>query len=258
MTATGGLLIEYLTATRDDIPVVRDVSLACPVGQVTVLLGANGAGKTTLLDAIAGVIPIAGGKVLLDGVEIQRFRKERRARSGLAYVEQGRSIFPDLTVDENLDVSARGESIESVFDLFPELKARRQVASQLLSGGEQQMLVLARAVVSRPKVLLIDEMSQGLAPVIIKRLLPFVVNAAEQGVAVLLVEQFASLALKIGDQGHVMTGGKIVLSGPCSELVGQPERVRQAYLHGSVEPETGQPVDDDAWVIGSDAKVVAK
>jgi branched-chain amino acid transport system ATP-binding protein len=237
MTTTGGLVVEHLTAKREEIPVVRDISLSVPAGKVTVLLGANGAGKTTLLDAIAGVIPVAAGEVFLDGVEIQKMRKERRSRAGLAYVEQGRSIFPELTVEENLLVSARGRSIEGVFELFPELRQRRQVAAQLISGGEQQMLVLARAVVSQPKVLLIDEMSQGLAPVIVKRLLPFVVTAAQQGMAVLLVEQFAHLALQIGDVGHVMTNGKIVLSGPCRELAAQPDQVHRAYMQGAPAPE---------------------
>ena len=247
MTATGGLSIQGLTATREQIPVVRNLSLEVPTGEVTVLLGMNGAGKTTLLDAVAGVIPVAAGKVILDGVEIQGLRKERRARSGLAYVEQGRSIFPELTVDENLMVSARGGDIEGMFDLFPELKQRRNIAAQLISGGEQQMLVLARAVASKPKVLLIDEMSQGLAPVIIKRLLPFVRSVAQQGIAVLLVEQFAHLALRIGDTGHVMTGGELVLSGPCKELAARPDVVRRAYLHGKAQID--EPVGaEDAWI----------
>jgi branched-chain amino acid transport system ATP-binding protein len=233
-TDSTGLMVKNLIVKRDELPIVRDVSLLCPPGEVTVLLGANGAGKTTFLDAIAGVIPVAGGTVTLDGFEIQHLRKDRRATHGLAYVEQGRSIFPDLTVEENLKLATRkGAGYESAFELFPELKARQGVAAQLVSGGEQQMLVLARAIVSSPKVLLIDEMSQGLAPVIVKRLLPFVVNAADQGIAVLLVEQFASLALHFGDTAHVMTGGKIVLSGSCAELATDPERVRHAYLHGS-------------------------
>jgi branched-chain amino acid transport system ATP-binding protein len=247
MTATGGLSIQGLTALREQIPVVRKVDLEVPAGQVTVLLGMNGAGKTTLLDAVSGVIPVTSGKVLLDGAEIHGLRKERRARAGLAYVEQGRSIFPELTVDENLMISARGASILETFELFPELKARRNVPAQLISGGEQQMLVLARAVVSQPKVLLIDEMSQGLAPVIVKRLMPFVASVAQKGIAVLLVEQFAHLALKIGTTGHVMTGGEIVLSGPCAELAETPDKVRRAYLHGKARID--EPAGaEDAWV----------
>jgi branched-chain amino acid transport system ATP-binding protein len=247
MTSTGGLSIQGLTATREQIQVVRNVSLECPAGEVTVLLGMNGAGKTTLLDAVSGVIPLTSGKVLIEGREIHHLRKEGRVRAGLAYVEQGRSIFPELTVDENLQVSARGNSIAEVFELFPELNARRNVAAQLISGGEQQMLVLARAVVSKPKVLLIDEMSQGLAPVIVKRLMPFVASVAEQGIAVLLVEQFAHLALKIGHTGHVMTGGEIVLSGPCAELAIQPDKVRRAYLHGKAQIDEPSGAED-AWV----------
>lgn len=227
------LIIEGVSARRGGLTVVRNVSLRCPPGQVTVLLGANGAGKSTLLDAVSGVIPTAGGRVLLDGQPVQDMPRDRRARLGLSYVEQGRTSFGQLTVQENLSVVAESPAdIEAAFGFFPELVKRRDVIAQDLSGGEQQMLVLARALVRRPNVLMIDEMSQGLAPVVVKRLLPVVQQAAARGIAVLLVEQFANLALGIGAHAYVMTVGEIALEGPARDLLARPEDVRQAYIMG--------------------------
>jgi branched-chain amino acid transport system ATP-binding protein len=243
---TGGLQLEKVTVFRGELPIVRAVDLAAAPGEVTVLLGANGAGKTTLLDAISGVIPTKSGKILLDDTEITSLRRDKRARRGLAYVEQGRTIFGELTVDENLVVAARGNPIQEAYDLFPELVQRRRIAAQMLSGGEQQMLVLARALLSRPSVLMIDEMSQGLAPVIVRRLLPFVEKAAQTGIAVLLVEQFAALALSIGTRAAVLSVGQVVLEGTCAELRDRMADVRRAYLSGeSITPETVDPFDEE-------------
>lgn len=243
---TGGLLLEDVTVYRGELPIVRSVSLAAAPGEVTVLLGANGAGKTTLLDAISGVIPTKSGKILLDDLEITSLRRDKRARRGLAYVEQGRTIFGELTVDENLAVAARGNPIQEAYDLFPELVQRRRITAQMLSGGEQQMLVLARALLSQPSVLMIDEMSQGLAPVIVRRLLPFVEKAAQTGIAVLLVEQFAALALSIGTRAAVLSVGQVALEGTCAELRDRMGDVRRAYLSGeSITPETVDPIDDE-------------
>lgn len=237
------LVIENLTVKRGELPIVRDVSLEVPGGKVTVLLGSNGAGKSTLLDGVSGVIPVASGSVTLDGDPIQNLRRDKRAARGLAYVEQGRTIFSNLTVTENLSVAVkRGQSYDEAFDLFPELKDRTNIQAQMLSGGEQQMLVLARAIVSEPKVLLIDEMSQGLAPVIVKRLLPIVTAAADRGIAVLLVEQFAHLALGIGDRASILSVGTVVLEGSCADLLERPDEVRRAYLQGeSVAAELEHP-----------------
>ena len=235
-----GLHVEDARVKRGELEVVHGVSLRVPPGKVTVLLGPNGAGKTSLLDAIAGVIPLDAGAVTMDGAQIHRLRRQRRARQGLAYVEQGRTIFPDLTVEENLAVAVhRDGSVEEAFELFPELTPRRKLQSQMLSGGEQQMLVLARALVSRPKVLLIDELSQGLAPVIVRRLMPYVERASQTGIAVLLVEQFAPLALGIGDRAYVMNVGRVVIEEPARELVEKPDLLRAAYLTGeAIDPET--------------------
>jgi branched-chain amino acid transport system ATP-binding protein len=235
-----GLQIEDAKVNRGELEVVHGVSLNVPPGVVTVLLGPNGAGKTSLLDAVSGVIPLAAGTVTMDGERIHHLKRDRRAKQGLAYVEQGRTIFPDLTVEENLAVAVqRDGSVDEAFELFPELTPRRKVESQMLSGGEQQMLVLARALVSRPKVLLIDELSQGLAPVIVRRLMPYVARAAETGIAVLLVEQFAPLALGIGDRAYVMNVGRVVIEEPARELIAKPDLLRAAYL-------TGEPVDPEA------------
>lgn len=227
---SAGLVIDDLTVFRGELPIIRNVSLSAPPGEVTVLLGANGAGKSTLLDAVAGVIPTKSGKVLLDGAEIGSMRRDRRSRRGLAYVEQGRTVFGELTVEENLAVASADGSVSDAYDLFPELIQRRDVVAQMLSGGEQQMVVLARALLSRPKVLMIDEMSQGLAPVVVRRLLPFVESAAQAGIAVVLVEQFAALALSIGSRAKVLSVGRIVLEGSCAQLKGQMDEVQRAYF----------------------------
>jgi branched-chain amino acid transport system ATP-binding protein len=236
------LAINSVTIKRGELTIVRDVSLTCPEGQITVLLGSNGAGKSTLMDAIAGVIPVEHGSIVLDGQEVQRLPRNRRAARGLAYVEQGRTVFAGLTVQDNLAVAARGaRNTARAYELFPELESRRQVTAQMLSGGEQQMLVLARAIVSQPRVLLIDEMSQGLAPVIVKRMVPFVQTAARSGIAVLLVEQFASLALGIGAQAYVLSVGSIALTGSCQDLLARPDDVRRAYFAGEHEASGGAP-----------------
>jgi branched-chain amino acid transport system ATP-binding protein len=240
------LHVTDVSVAHGELTVVRDVSLHCPAGEVTVLLGANGAGKSSLLDAIAGVIPVASGTVSLGDTQIQRLPRARRAGQGLAYVEQGRSIFGALTVEENLAVVAGNRSkVGQVYELFPELKPRRKIAAQMLSGGEQQMLVLARAIVSEPQVLMIDEMSQGLAPVIVKRLMPFVQDAAHRGIAVLLVEQFANLALRIGQHAYVLSVGRIALEGRCADLLNRPDDVRRAYMAGG-SAEITTPLVADA------------
>jgi branched-chain amino acid transport system ATP-binding protein len=229
--ATEGLVVGALTAERASFPIVRDISIAAPLGQVTVVLGANGAGKTTLLEAISGVIPIAGGTVALSGVELTAVGRRQRSLAGLAHVEQGRQVFGELTTVENLEVSRRGEwSIDEAFALFPELGERRDVRAGMLSGGEQQMLVIARALATRPRLLMVDEMSLGLAPRVAKRLIASMRTLAERGTGVLLVEQYATLALETGDHAYVVSQGEIVYDGPCQALIDRPEVLHRAYL----------------------------
>ena len=227
---SGSLSVVDLSVSRGEAKIVHEVNLEVPMGAVTVLLGPNGAGKTTLLEAVSGVIPVTAGTLRLAGQEIQRLSRVGRSRLGLAHVEQGRAVFPSLTVEENLTVGDRANNLEPAFKLFPELEKRRRIAAGKLSGGEQQMVVLARAILGRPKVLLVDEMSLGLAPLIVRRLMPVMRSLADDGMAVLLVEQFAQLALSIGDQALVMNQGRVQHSGPCQDFLRDPNLLRDAYL----------------------------
>ena len=225
-----GLRVESLRVDRLGQPVVRGVDLSVVPGKVTVLLGANGAGKSTLLDGISGVIPSSGGRVLLDGADITRSSRQRRVKAGLAYVQQGRTVFPSLTVEENLLVATGRERLDPAFELFPELRARMSVTAELLSGGEQQMVVLGRAVLRQPRVLMIDELSLGLAPAVIDRMLAALTQMAADGIGLLLVEQFAERALDAGDNAVVMARGEVVLRGTASQIKKRPDQLRSAYL----------------------------
>ena len=231
--STTGLSVASVVVHRVGSPVVHGVDLEVPAGQVTVLLGANGAGKTSLLEAISGIIPAAKGTITVNGTNVTRLSRSARARLGLAHVEQGRSIFPDLTCEENLLVAGPRSAIGDAFALFPELDKRRSARAALLSGGEQQMLVIARALVNRPTVLMLDEMSLGLAPTVIKRLIPIVRKLADDGVGILLVEQFAALALSVGDQVNVLVRGEIAFQGECASLRSDPSKLRELYLGAS-------------------------
>ncbi len=224
------LRISRLEVPRSGFEIVRGVDVDVPAGQVTVLLGPNGAGKTTLLEAVSGVIPASAGSIHLDGTDVTGEGRVRRARRGLSHVEQGRTVFGDLSVVDNLLAAAPRPEIGRAFEIFPELDRFRERKAGLLSGGEQQMLVVARAVVQRPKVLLLDEISLGLAPIVFGRLIPVVRQLADDGMAVLLVEQFAALALGIGDNAYVLSNGSIVFSGPCAELSTESEVLHSAYL----------------------------
>ena len=225
-----GLRVEGLRVHRLGQPVVRGVDLSVAPGQVTVLLGANGAGKSTLLDGISGVVPTSAGRVLMDGADITRSSRRRRVKAGLAYVQQGRAVFPSLTVEENFLVAAGRDRLGFALELFPELRARMSVAAELLSGGEQQMVVLGRALLRQPQVLMIDELSLGLAPAVIDRMLQAVEEMASSGVGLLLVEQFAERALDAGDNAVVMARGGVVLRGTAAQIQRQPDRLRHAYL----------------------------
>lgn len=225
------LEIENLVVNRAGLPVIRGASLKVDEGTITVLLGANGAGKTTLLEGVAGAVASSGGMVRLGGLQVEGLSPYKRARQGLSLIEQGRAVFKDLTVEENLDVARKDDvSTDEVFGIFPELVQRRHVRSGLLSGGEQQMLLIGRALLARPKVLLIDEMSLGLAPLIVQRLMRLTRDLAKGGLSILLVEQFASMALAVGHRAYVLRRGEIAYDGLCTDLRKDPQLLHKLYF----------------------------
>jgi branched-chain amino acid transport system ATP-binding protein len=231
------LRLEGLSVARGGRPVVRDVTLEIPPAQVTTLLGANGAGKSTLVLAVAGILRPSSGRVLLGDRDLTRLRPEQVRAAGVAVVPEGRRLLPALTVEDNLRVatyalsSAHAKSgIAYALELFPELEKRWRVTARLLSGGEQQMVVLAQALVSRPRTLLVDELSLGLAPVVVKRLVPTLEAVAANGVGVLLIEQFAHVALGLAETAYVLEGGRIHYHGSAQRLKDEPELLQSAYL----------------------------
>jgi branched-chain amino acid transport system ATP-binding protein len=234
------LVLSELTVARAGRPVVHDVSLEIPPGEVTALLGPNGAGKSSLVLAVAGVLRPLGGSVELDGRELVGRRPEAIRRAGVAVVPEGRRLLSELTVADNLEVATFALSREDgrtgrarALELFPELTRRLDVPARSLSGGEQQMLVLAQALVSRPRFILVDELSLGLAPVVVKRLVPTIRTVAESGIGILLIEQFATVALNLANRVHVMDRGRIRFSGAAAELRARPELLQTSYLSGA-------------------------
>jgi branched-chain amino acid transport system ATP-binding protein len=233
---SGALIINNVTVLRAARPVVRDVSIEAPPGEITALMGPNGAGKSSLALAISGLLRSATGSVTLDGVELLGKRPDQVRAAGVAVVPEGRRLLRGLTVQENLNVATYGlkgssdNAVAETLALFPELEKRLDQPASALSGGEQQMLVLAQALVARPKVLLIDELSLGLAPIIVKRLLPTVAEVASRGIAVLMIEQFAHVALKDATKAYVMEGSQIRYDGTAAELKANPELLHSAYL----------------------------
>jgi branched-chain amino acid transport system ATP-binding protein len=232
-----GLVIDNVSVARGDHLVVRDVSISAPLGEVTALLGPNGAGKSSLALAVAGLVKLAGGSVSVDGVRVSGLRPEKVRAAGVAVVPEGRKLLHDLSVEDNLGIATyslpRADAkagVEYALSLFPELERRWKQVARSLSGGEQQMVVLAQALVSRPKVILIDELSLGLAPIVVKRLIPTLTTVAESGVGVLLIEQFALVALGVAKKAYVMEGERIRYDGTAAELREQPALLHSAYL----------------------------
>ena len=231
------LALEGLQVAYGGIRAVKGIDLTVEPGELVCLIGANGAGKTTTLKAITGLIPAAGGRILYDGAQIAGRRVHEIARSGLAMVPEGRGVFAQLTIEENLamgayarnDRAAVAGDVDRAFTLFPRLKERRKQTAGTLSGGEQQMLAIARAMMSRPRLLLLDEPSMGLAPLMVERIFEVIRAIAAEGVTMLLVEQNARLALEASHRGYVLEGGLVALSGEAKELLGNP-KIREAYL----------------------------
>jgi branched-chain amino acid transport system ATP-binding protein len=236
--ATAPLLeVDALRAGYGNIEVLHDVSIALQERTLCAIVGANGAGKTTLLMALAGVRPVRGGHVRFDGAEITRLSSHARVKRGLVLVPEGRRMLPGMSVEENLQVaaSARGSEgyarIEGLFGRFPILRARRNVPAGSLSGGEQQMLAIARALAIGPKALLLDEPSMGLAPKLVDEIFAIVADERARGTSILLVEQNARRALALADRAYVMERGRIVLTGTGAELATHRDVVA-AYLGG--------------------------
>jgi branched-chain amino acid transport system ATP-binding protein len=225
--------VRGLRAGYDGVPVVRDVHLHVDAGEVVALLGPNGAGKTTTLLAISAVLPVLAGDVLLCGRSVVGRRPHHLAREGLGHVPEDRALFFQLTVGENLRLGRRdgGVPLERVFDLLPALRPLQNRRAGLLSGGEQQMLALGRALLGGPRVLMVDEMSLGLAPIIVERMLPLLRTIADEtGCGVLLVEQHVQMALAVADRAVVLNHGVVVLSGTAAELAADRELVAATYL----------------------------
>ena len=246
----GTLTIESLWVRRGGNPVLRDVSLEIPPGEVTTLLGPNGAGKSTLVLTVGGVLRPASGHIRMGDADLARRRPELIRSTGVAVVPEGRRLLPELTVQDNLRVATyslgRDEAkggIEYALELFPELHKRWDAVARSLSGGEQQMVVLAQAIVSRPKILLVDELSLGLAPVVVKRLVPTLERVAEGGAGVLLIEQFAHVALGLAKSAYILEGGRIRYHGTAKELKERPELLHSAYL---LREQTAKTIADNA------------
>jgi branched-chain amino acid transport system ATP-binding protein len=235
--AAAELTVQNLFVTRGGRPVLRDISLSVPPGEITALLGANGAGKSTLVLTMAGVLPAQRGEIFCDGVQLLGQSPDAVRRHGVALVLEGHPVLTGLSVRDNLAAAAMmhprrdaDREVDAVLETFPELRARLSTAAQNLSGGQKQMVVIAQGMIARPRYLLIDELSFGLAPAIVNRLAETIKAIAQRGVGILLIEQFTTLALSLAKTALVLERGELVFSGASEELRQNPEILHGAYL----------------------------
>ena len=235
------LEVDDLHVAYGQVEAVRGVSFTLETGHISSVIGPNGAGKTTLLAALMGLMPLAGGKIRFDGVDLTRLDVESRLDMGLCLVPEQRELFGDMSVLDNLMLGSYcrrlssaelRNSLDEAYTRFPRLAERRNQRADTLSGGERQMLALSRAMMSRPRLLMLDEPSLGLAPLIVQEILTEIGELRQSGLSVLLVEQNARAALRVSSEGHVLEGGSVTLSGPAEQLIND-ERVRRAYLGGA-------------------------
>lgn len=233
------LKVERLSVNYGAIKAVRSVDFHVNRGEIVTLIGANGAGKSTILRTISGLEKVVAGNISLNNLVLNHMSSERRVRSGIVQVPEGRRVFPGMTVQENLQLGAytisrksqNKTAYESVYEQFPILKDRRNHDAATLSGGEQQMLAIGRALMAQPKMILLDEPSMGLAPLYIQKIFDIIQKIRDTGVTVLVIEQNANQALKIADRGYVLEGGRIIATGTGGELLASND-VREAYLGG--------------------------
>ena len=233
------LSVENLRVGYGGIQAVKGISLTVASGELVALIGSNGAGKTTTLKALAGLLHPASGEIRYDGKSLHDIPAHRRVRDGLALVPEGRGIFARLSVAENLQMGAYtrddkaeiAHDMQRIYELFPRLAERRAQLAGTLSGGEQQMVAMGRAMMSKPKLLMLDEPSMGLAPMMVAKIFETIRDIAAQGVSILLVEQNARLALEVAQRGYVLESGLVTLSGASGELLGS-DAVQRAYLGG--------------------------
>ncbi|HEX2530363.1 MAG TPA: ABC transporter ATP-binding protein [Burkholderiaceae bacterium] len=230
------LEVKGLTSHYDRIQALHGIDIEVGEGQLVALVGANGAGKTTLLRTLSGVQPASSGTIRLHGVDITRLSADKRVRAGICQVPEGRQVFGPLSIEDNLRLGAFtrpkieiDEELEKMYGLFPILKEKRHLPAGTLSGGQQQMLAMARALMGQPRLLLLDEPSMGLAPLLVEEIFRIITNLKARGITILLVEQNAHAALAIADVGYVIETGTITLSGPGQDLL-KNEQVKAAYL----------------------------
>jgi branched-chain amino acid transport system ATP-binding protein len=231
------LELKNVTARYGDVQVLWDVTFAVRKGEIATLIGANGAGKTTSLKTISGVVRAVGGEIIFDGENIERLSSHEIAARGIAHIPEGRRLFPMMSVRENLELGAitkaaiglRASSLDKIFTLFPKLKERERQLAGTLSGGEQQMVAIGRGLMARPRLLMFDEPSLGLAPIIVREMFAIIRSINEEGITILLVEQNVQQSLKISNRAYVLENGRVTIEGLGGDLL-DDERVRAAYL----------------------------